>query len=82
METNEEVFEKALATFLPDLWIIHQALKDNQVDPKIIPFVIKAIGQVGELTGHGSVTLYFVNGEVTNIEPLSRLKVGLKALIR
>lgn len=78
---NEEQFDKILATLAPELWRIKQALKVNEINPMVIPFIVEALSNVAHTTGHGSVTIYLSSGEITNIEPTGRMKIGIRAVI-
>jgi hypothetical protein len=78
---NEEEFSKVLATLDPELWRIKQSLQVNEINPMVIPFVIEALSHVANITGHGSITIYISNGEITNIEPAGRMKINLRAVI-
>ena len=78
---NQENYIKVLATLDPELWRIKQSLQVNEINPMVIPFVIEALSHVANITGHGSITIYISNGEITNIEPAGRMKINLRAVI-
>ena len=80
-QKNEEQFDKVLAQTYPELWRIHNALKETKINPLVVPAVINAIYEVAYVTGHGDVKIFISDKKITNIEPKARIKLGISALI-
>jgi len=81
VKTNEEQFEKVLATCHPGLWRIHQTLKDTKLNPEMVPMILSSIHEVAFLHGHGVIHIYIEGGKITGLEPTSRIRTNLAVLI-
>lgn len=55
IQTNESNFDILLATLTPGLFVIWQNLKLYQVNPEIIPPIIRAIGDISLASKLGEV---------------------------
>lgn len=80
-KSNEENFDKMLATVHPNLWRIHSKLKSTNLNPEIVPAILQAIYEVAYLHGHGAVSVYISGDKVTNVEATTRIKVGMSAIV-
>lgn len=62
---NEQQFEKMLADVNPELWRVFTYLRDTQVNPRILPRVIRGIYNVStSRSKNGQIIVYVQNEEV------------------
>ena len=80
-EHNHNKFMELLAKVDPELWRIKRELEETGLNPGIVVPHLKAIYQVAKTTRHGVVATYIADGKITNIEPTSKMKLGISALL-
>lgn len=52
-----------------ELFLIKVALEETQVNPMIIPKVIRALANLAYGSGHGRVQIFMQGGVITQIKP-------------
>jgi hypothetical protein len=81
MKTNEEIFMDQLQLIDPELYNIKIALLTTDVNPDIIPAVIRTIGNLTLGTGYGKIQIFMQARVVTQIKPEESVEVNKKASI-
>lgn len=79
---NEELFDRMLAAINPNLWSINKVLNDSELNPVVIPFIIRAINDLVMTYGHGEVIIYVVKGRIDNIKANGNVRVDIEARIK
>ena len=64
---NTQIFEESLARVFPDLYTLHQYLKDTRVNVEILKKVIRGVYNIGLGTRVGRVIIH-VNGQSTGVQ--------------
>lgn len=78
---NEEVFEKTLLMLYPELYQIHQALEETNINPGIIPKIIRSLYNVVTFgKGFGIIKIVLVNGQITTLTDEQSYKLDMPAL--
>ena len=65
----------------PQLYLIRLALDESDVNPMIIPQIIRTIGNLSMGTGHGKIQIYMQARVITNIKPEENVMVNEKATL-
>jgi hypothetical protein len=66
-QENEKQYWEVLKQLDPELFLIKLALEESGVNPRIIPRVIRGIANMGYGTGHGRISIYMTNKEITAV---------------
>lgn len=61
--------------------IIATALKQTGVNPLVLPVIIKSIANIAYGTKHGKVTIFLINGKITNIKAEESNLINSPALV-
>lgn len=77
---NEKRLLETLARVDPDLYLIKIALMETQVNPWIIPQVIRTIGNLALGTGNGKVQIFMQARVITDIKPEETVRLNEKAV--
>lgn len=80
-QNNEAQFDLMLQAASPELWKIHQALKDTGINPLLVPAMINAVYEVAYVTGTGNITIHVNDHKITDIEPKPRMRLNIDALL-
>jgi len=73
-QRNESQFDEVLRKFDPELYLIHIALRETNVDPMILTHIIRALGNLNLGAGYGLVQIYVKAKLVTAIESTEKIK--------
>lgn len=73
-EENENLFMKSLASLDPELYIIRRSLIDTQVNPSVVPLLLRALSNVEKGGGWGKVIVEVRNGVVERCASESTLR--------
>jgi hypothetical protein len=68
LKKNLETYVETVKTFDPDLFLIKVALMETKVNPKYIPFVIRAISLLAYGSAFGKIEIFMQKGEITQIK--------------
>lgn len=66
--TNEDRYLEILRTLDPQLYLIKMALEETQINPDILPRIIRVLGNLNIGTGYGEVTILMKSRVVTQIK--------------
>lgn len=78
--TNEERFYEMLRITDPCLYFVKMVLDETQVNPLVLPKIIRALFNLAIGTGYGKVQIFMENGVITAIKPEESSLVNLKAI--
>jgi hypothetical protein len=67
-ENNQEQFLSMLAELDPELYLIKIALLQTQVNPTVIPRIIRALGNMNIGTGYGEITILMKERIITQVK--------------
>jgi hypothetical protein len=67
-ENNQEQFLNMLAELDPELYLIKIALLQTQVNPTIIPRIIRVLGNMNIGTGYGEITILMKERIITQVK--------------
>jgi hypothetical protein len=67
-ENNQEQFLNMLAELDPELYLIKIALLQTQVNPVIIPRIIRVLGNMNIGTGYGEITILMKERIITQVK--------------
>ena len=67
-ENNQEQFLSMLAQVDPELYLIKIALLQTQVNPTIIPRIIRVLGNMNIGTGYGEITILMKERIITQVK--------------
>ena len=67
-ENNQEQFLNMLAQIDPELYLIKIALLQTQVNPVIIPRIIRVLGNMNIGTGYGEITILMKERIITQVK--------------
>lgn len=65
---NHEKYLEVLRTLDPDLYMIRVALQETNINPQILPRIIRSLGNLNIGTGYGEVTILVKSRTVTQIK--------------
>lgn len=79
---SEEHFMEILATLAPELYLIQQSLLTTNLNPMIIPRIIRSIANIGYGTKFGDIVIKVENGRVKYINGVESdlINLGLFSL--
>lgn len=80
-QQNADAFYVMMAKVNPDLYIIARTLQDTQVNPAILPSIIRAISNIAYGTRFGEVKIHIRDGIVTHIKPEESDELQLDAVL-
>jgi hypothetical protein len=78
---NNGQFGELLRKLDPELYLIHIALKESNVNPLILPHIIRTIGNLAIGTGYGKVQIFMQARVITNIKPEESVSINEIAII-
>lgn len=67
-EANLSKYWDVVRQLEPEFYLLRIALKETDVNPLIIPKLVRAIANLAMGTGYGKVTVYMAKGTVTQIK--------------
>ncbi len=67
-QTNDEQFEQMLAVFAPELWRLWQYLKETNVNPRILPKIIRGISNISHSRSRVGRIIVFIEGDSANVQ--------------
>lgn len=67
-ENNQEQYLNMLAELDPELYLIKIALLQTQVNPTIIPRIIRVLGNMNIGTGYGEITILMKERIITQVK--------------
>lgn len=79
-QTNETRFYEMLRITDPLLYFVKIALDETEVNPLILPKIIRALANLAYGTGYGRIQVFMENGVVTCVKPEESSLVNLKAV--
>lgn len=65
---NQERFELILASSAPELWRVYQYLRETNVNPAILPKVIRGIANIASSPSHVGRVIIFVEGSTMSVQ--------------
>ena len=80
-ENNSNAFYVMMAKINPELYIIARTLQDTQVNPAIIPSIIRAVSNIAYGTRFGEVKIHIRDGVVTHVKPEESDELQLSAVL-
>ena|SRR3990167_7897870 len=80
-ERNIERYMILVKALDPDLYMIKLALTETQVNPEVIPRIIRSIANLYYGTGYGRVQIFMSKGEITAIKPEESDTINLQAVL-
>lgn len=80
-KANIEKYIALVASVDPELYRIKVALEDTQLNPVVIPSIIRAIANLAYGTGYGKVEIHMRAGVVTHVKPEESDEVNLPAIL-
>lgn len=78
---NHEQYDEFIRKLNPELYMIHIALQETNLNPLIIPHVIRALGNLSLGTGFGEVTLIMRDGMIAQIRGYESIVINEKVTI-
>ena len=78
---NKEQFLEVLKACDPELYMIKISLDESQVNPRIIPKIIRTIGNLTIGTGYGKIQIFMQARVITQIKPEENVDVNESAVI-
>lgn len=78
-EQNKEKLLEVVRALSPELYMIAIALEETDVNPLIIPKIIRTIGNLSLGTGYGKVQIFMQARLITQIKPEESVEVNLSA---
>ena len=78
---NKEHFLEVLRLCDPELYTIKMALEESDVNPIIIPKIIRTIGNLTIGTGYGKIQIFMQAKVITQIKPEENVDVNEPASI-
>lgn len=79
--SNEKQFYNLLAQIDPDLYLIKMVLDETQVNPALLPKIIRSLANLAYGTGFGKIQIIMQDGVVTHIRPEENDLVRLDTLL-
>lgn len=80
-EANLEKYWEIVRNLEPEFFLIRVLLQETQVNPEIIPKVIRGISNMALGAGYGKVVIYMRNKRVTSIETAEEDKLDQPAKV-
>jgi len=79
-QANISQFWNVVSQLDPELYLVASALQQTQVNPLIIPRIIRSIHNMYIGTGYGKITMYMQAGKITMIEGMEKDKIDEMAI--
>lgn len=79
--TNEEQYLEMIKTVDPGLYMIKIALLESQVNPEIIPSIIRVIGNLSIGTGYGKIQIFMEHSVITSLKPEETVTIKKNAMV-
>ena len=79
-QVNNENLKEVIRKLDPQLYLIKIALEETNVDPYIIPHVIRALGNLSLGAGYGKIQIYMQARIITDIEATEKVKLDRDVL--
>ena len=80
-DQNKEKLLEVVRTLSPELYMIAIALEETDVNPLIIPKIIRTIGNLTLGTGYGKVQIFMQAKVITQIKPEESVEVNQPASV-
>jgi hypothetical protein len=64
---NQETFLELLKRLDPELYMIKQALLESRINPMLLVYIIRNIGNLLIGTGYGTIKIYMQKKKINNI---------------
>lgn len=68
-QINRDNLVEVVRKLDPELFMIKIALEETNVNPAVIPKIIRTIGMLSLGSGHGKIQIYMQARVITNIKP-------------
>lgn len=78
---NLEQFWDVIRRLDPELYLIKLTIKETNLNPLIVPKIVRSISNLAMGTKFGKVTIHMSNGVITQIQGEESDKVDLNATI-
>ena len=78
---NLDIYWEVIRVLDPELYLIKVALVETQVNPMLVPQIVRAIANLAYGSGFGKIQIFMEDGVVSAIKPEESNKVGEPALI-
>jgi len=79
-QANRDQFDEVLKKVYPDLWFIKIALDETQVNPLIIPKILRSLSNLALGTGFGKVQVFMQQTVITQIKGEESINVNQSVL--
>ena len=79
--TNEEQYLEMIKSVDPDLYMIKIALLESNVNPEIIPSIIRVIGNLSIGTGYGKIQIFMEARVITSLKPEETVTIKKNATV-
>ena len=76
---NQENLLEVVRTLSPELYMIAIALEETNVNPLIVPKIIRTIGNLTLGTGYGKIQIFMQARVITQIKPEESVEVNQSA---
>lgn len=80
-QVNLDNYLDIVRKFDPELYLTRVALKETNVNPLLLPRIIRALANVAYGTGYGKIQIFIQEGRVTQIKPEESDQVELAILM-
>lgn len=78
---NTEQYWRIIQRLEPEFYLLRFAIKQYNVNPMIMPRVIRAIANMAAGTRYGKITLYMQDGVITTVEGTEHDKVNEPSIV-
>ena len=78
---NSDKYWEIIKKLDPDFYLIRTLLEETEINPQIIPKVIRGLSNLSIGAGYGKVVIYMRNKRVTSIETADEDKLDQPAII-
>lgn len=78
-QQNKDKLLEVVKTLSPELYMIAIALEETDVNPLVIPQIIRTIGNLTLGTGYGKVQIFMQARVITQIKPEESVEVNQSA---
>ena len=68
MKNNDKKYLQILQTLDPELYLIKIALEETGVNPRILPRIVRVLGNLSIGSGYGEITILIKSRIVTQIK--------------
>ena len=80
-QVNLENYLEVVKKLDPELYMIKIALEETNVNPTIIPHIIRTIGNLAFGSGYGKIQIFMQAKLITQIKPEESVEVNAEALL-